>query len=172
MWPSTTLNPCSFSVSRYGSGTSRVMRMKKMRMINRLLVATAMIALGATVAAAQAGSGQPAPGSETRRTSRTTTVRRIRAIITSLAPAIRSPGPNDDRPHPKHRREAPRPRPISRREARFAIARALRLAKSSWSIPTGRWSIPARRRSKSRSWHLARTIRDCSWASRPQSSTS
>jgi len=81
--------------------------MKKMRMINRLLVATAMIALGATVAAAQAGSGQPAAGSGNS-ASITNNNREANSSYNHIVGAgDPKPGPSDDRPHPKHTARAP-----------------------------------------------------------------
>jgi len=81
--------------------------MKKMRMINRLLVATAMIALGATVAAAQAGSGQPAPGSGNS-ANITNNNREANSSYNHIVGAgDPKPGPNDDRPHPKHTARGP-----------------------------------------------------------------
>ena len=78
-----------------------------MRMINRLLVATAMIALGATVAAAQAGSGQPAPGSGNS-ANITNNNREANSSYNHIVGAgDPKPGPNDDRPHPKHTARGP-----------------------------------------------------------------
>lgn len=78
-----------------------------MRMMNRLLVATAAMAFGATAANAQAGSGQPAPASGNS-AAITNNNREANSSYNHLVAAgDPKPGQNDDRPKAKRTSAGP-----------------------------------------------------------------